>query len=218
MNGARIVSCLTLAIMKDGAEVTTIEGLAEGSALHPLQAAFIEHDAFQCGYCTPGQICSALGLMHEGRGRTADEIRELMSGNLCRCGAYPNILAAIQEAMEAAGADRLGHGHRRLGGEPGAGRSQSRAHRRRQAHRQQLGTGTYTIMTQIAAETLGLPLGDVTFRLGDSTLATAPIEGGSWTASSVGSAVKAACDKVCKRLFDLARRRCPPSPPPALKT
>jgi xanthine dehydrogenase YagT iron-sulfur-binding subunit len=101
LNGTRIVSCLTLAIMQDGAEVTTIEGLAEGDALHPLQAAFLEHDALQCGYCTPGQICSAVGLIREGRARTADEIRELMSGNLCRCGAYPNIVAAIQAAMDA---------------------------------------------------------------------------------------------------------------------
>jgi xanthine dehydrogenase YagT iron-sulfur-binding subunit len=87
--------------MKDGAEVVTIEGLAEGGALHPLQQAFIEHDAFQCGYCTPGQICSAVGLMNEGRAKTADDIRELMSGNVCRCGAYPNILAAVQEVMRA---------------------------------------------------------------------------------------------------------------------
>jgi xanthine dehydrogenase YagT iron-sulfur-binding subunit len=100
VDGARIVSCLTLAIMKDGAEVVTIEGLAEGDALHPLQQAFVEHDAFQCGYCTPGQICSAVGLIKEGRARTADDIRELMSGNLCRCGAYPNIVAAIQQAMQ----------------------------------------------------------------------------------------------------------------------
>jgi xanthine dehydrogenase YagT iron-sulfur-binding subunit len=101
LNGTRILSCLTLAVMQDGAEVTTIEGLADGGELHPLQAAFVEHDAFQCGYCTPGQICSALGLLHEGRARTADDVRELMSGNLCRCGAYPNILAAIQAAMGA---------------------------------------------------------------------------------------------------------------------
>jgi xanthine dehydrogenase YagT iron-sulfur-binding subunit len=103
VDGVRIVSCLTLAVMRDGAAVTTIEGLAQDGALHPLQAAFVEHDAFQCGYCTPGQICSAVGLMREGRARTADDIRELMSGNLCRCGAYPNILAAIQAAMETAG-------------------------------------------------------------------------------------------------------------------
>lgn len=101
VNGRRINSCLTLAVMQDGAEVTTIEGLTQGEALHPLQEAFIEHDAFQCGYCTPGQICSAVGLMQEGRAQTADDIRELMSGNLCRCGAYPNILAAIQQAMPA---------------------------------------------------------------------------------------------------------------------
>jgi xanthine dehydrogenase YagT iron-sulfur-binding subunit len=101
VNGRRILSCLTLAIMQNGAALTTVEGLAQGSALHPLQRAFIEHDAFQCGYCTPGQICSALGLIREGRARTPDEIRELMSGNLCRCGAYPHILAAIQAAMHA---------------------------------------------------------------------------------------------------------------------
>ena len=89
--------------MKDGAEVTTIEGLAEGDDLHPLQQAFIEHDAFQCGYCTPGQICSAVGLMREGRAHDADEIRELMSGNICRCGAYPNIVAAIEQAMRGRG-------------------------------------------------------------------------------------------------------------------
>jgi xanthine dehydrogenase YagT iron-sulfur-binding subunit len=87
--------------MKDGAEITTIEGLAGGEVLHPLQQAFIDHDAFQCGYCTPGQICSAAGMIGEGRARTADDIRELMSGNICRCGAYPNIVAAIQQAMQA---------------------------------------------------------------------------------------------------------------------
>jgi xanthine dehydrogenase YagT iron-sulfur-binding subunit len=86
-------------VMKDGAEVTTIEGLARGNALHPLQQAFIDHDAFQCGYCTPGQICSAVGLIAEGKARTADEIRELMSGNICRCGAYPNIVAAIERVI-----------------------------------------------------------------------------------------------------------------------
>jgi len=101
VNGKRINSCMTLAIMKDGAEVVTIEGLAQGDALHPLQLAFIERDAFQCGYCTPGQICSAVGLMSEGRAKTADDIRELMSGNICRCGAYPNILAAVQDVMRA---------------------------------------------------------------------------------------------------------------------
>jgi xanthine dehydrogenase YagT iron-sulfur-binding subunit len=86
--------------------VTTIEGLAGNRALHPLQQAFIDHDAFQCGYCTPGQICSAAGLIAEGRATTADDIRELMSGNICRCGAYPNIVAAIQQAMAAMGGKR----------------------------------------------------------------------------------------------------------------
>src|SRR5437899_7191037 len=99
VNGKRVLSCLTLAIMRNGAEITTIEGLAEGETLHPLQEAFIEHDAFQCGYCTPGQICSAVGLIREGKAKTPDDIRELMSGNLCRCGAYPNTIAAIQDAM-----------------------------------------------------------------------------------------------------------------------
>lgn len=99
VDGRRVLSCLTLAVMKDGASVTTIEGLAKDGALHPVQQAFIDHDAFQCGYCTPGQICSAAGLIAEGRAKTPDEIRELMSGNLCRCGAYTNIVAAIQQAM-----------------------------------------------------------------------------------------------------------------------
>ena len=99
VNGRRINSCLTLAVMTDGARVTTIEGLAADGVLHPLQQAFIDHDAFQCGYCTPGQICSAVGLLSEGRAKTDDEIRELMSGNICRCGAYTNIVAAIQQAM-----------------------------------------------------------------------------------------------------------------------
>jgi xanthine dehydrogenase YagT iron-sulfur-binding subunit len=99
VDGRRINSCLTLAVMKDGADITTIEGLAGNEALHPLQQAFIDHDAFQCGYCTPGQICSAAGLIAEGKAKSADEIRELMSGNICRCGAYPNIVAAIQQAM-----------------------------------------------------------------------------------------------------------------------
>jgi xanthine dehydrogenase YagT iron-sulfur-binding subunit len=99
VDGRRINSCLTLAIMKDGAKVTTVEGLAKDGALHPVQQAFIDRDAFQCGYCTPGQICSAVGLIAEGKAKTDDEIRELMSGNICRCGAYPNIVAAIQQAM-----------------------------------------------------------------------------------------------------------------------
>jgi xanthine dehydrogenase YagT iron-sulfur-binding subunit len=100
LDGRRINSCLTFAAMYDGATITTIEGLATNGKLHPLQQAFIDHDAFQCGYCTSGQICSAAGLMAEGRARTPDEIRELMSGNICRCGAYTNIVAAIQQAME----------------------------------------------------------------------------------------------------------------------
>jgi len=100
VDGRRINSCLTLAVMKEGAEIVTIEGLAPDGALHPLQQAFIDHDAFQCGYCTSGQICSAAGLIAEGKARTPNEIRELMSGNICRCGAYPNIVAAILQAME----------------------------------------------------------------------------------------------------------------------
>jgi|SRR4051794_29478577 xanthine dehydrogenase YagT iron-sulfur-binding subunit len=110
VDGRRVNSCLTLAVMKDGAQVTTIEGLAQGSTLHPLQQAFIEHDAFQCGYCTPGQICSAVGLMAERRAHTADEIRELMSGNICRCGAYPNIVAAIEEVMSRNATREAGKG------------------------------------------------------------------------------------------------------------
>jgi xanthine dehydrogenase YagT iron-sulfur-binding subunit len=102
VNGRRIVSCLTLAVMQDGAEITTIEGLATNGKLHPLQEAFITHDGFQCGYCTPGQICSGVGLIAEGHAKTADEIRELMSGNICRCGCYPNIVAAIEEVMKDA--------------------------------------------------------------------------------------------------------------------
>jgi xanthine dehydrogenase YagT iron-sulfur-binding subunit len=98
--------------MQEGAQVTTIEGLAQGNALHPLQQAFIEHDAFQCGYCTPGQICSAAGLIAEGKAQTADEIRELMSGNICRCGAYPNIVAAIEEVMLGNAAETSGEAGR----------------------------------------------------------------------------------------------------------
>ncbi len=98
IDGRRMNSCLVLAAMKDGASVTTIEGLANG-ALHPLQAAFIEHDAFQCGYCTPGQICSGVGMMAEGHAHTREEIREAMSGNICRCGAYTNIVDALEDVM-----------------------------------------------------------------------------------------------------------------------
>jgi xanthine dehydrogenase YagT iron-sulfur-binding subunit len=100
VDNRRVNSCLTLAVMKDGAQITTIEGLATNGALHPLQQAFIDHDAFQCGYCTPGQICSAVGLIAEGKANTTEEIRELMSGNICRCAAYPNIVSAIQQAMK----------------------------------------------------------------------------------------------------------------------
>jgi xanthine dehydrogenase YagT iron-sulfur-binding subunit len=98
LDGKRVNSCLVLAVTKDVSSVTTIEGLAESGALHPIQAAFIEHDAFQCGYCTPGQIVSAVALIEEGRARSRDEIREHMSGNLCRCGAYVGIVAAIRAA------------------------------------------------------------------------------------------------------------------------
>ena len=117
LDGRRINSCLTLAAMHDGQSITTIEGLADGEALHPLQAAFIEHDGFQCGYCTPGQICSAMGMLSESRAGapshvtenlaeaqpalTDAEIRERMSGNICRCAAYPNILAAVKQAAGA---------------------------------------------------------------------------------------------------------------------
>ncbi len=96
VNGRRINSCLTLAVMHDGDEVTTIEGLAAGEALHPMQAAFVEHDSFQCGYCTPGQIMSATALLNEPCGPSDEDIRECMSGNICRCGAYPNIVAAVK--------------------------------------------------------------------------------------------------------------------------
>jgi len=99
-DGKRILSCLTLAVMKEGADITTIEGIADGEALHPLQQAFIDHDAFQCGYCTPGQICSALGMIAEGKAKTRAEVKELMSGNLCRCGANTNIINAIMQTME----------------------------------------------------------------------------------------------------------------------
>jgi xanthine dehydrogenase YagT iron-sulfur-binding subunit len=98
LDGKRIVSCLTLAVMHQDEAITTIEGLATGDALHPIQEAFIELDGFQCGYCTPGQIMSAVGLIAEGRIRSDDEIREHMSGNICRCGAYGNIVAAIRHA------------------------------------------------------------------------------------------------------------------------
>ncbi|MFD3458152.1 2Fe-2S iron-sulfur cluster-binding protein [Nocardia fluminea] len=113
LNGRRATSCLALAVAHDGATIVTADGLADGDDLHPVQRAFLDHDGFQCGYCTPGQICSAIGMLDEVKAGapshvtadsaveivlTADEIRERMSGNLCRCGAYPNIVAAIQEA------------------------------------------------------------------------------------------------------------------------
>ena len=102
VDGKRVNSCLTLAIMKDGSEITTIEGLTgKDGALHPMQQAFVDCDAFQCGYCTPGQICSAVGMIKEGHAHSDDEIREQMSGNLCRCGAYPHILNAIKQAYAA---------------------------------------------------------------------------------------------------------------------
>ncbi|GAB3811993.1 (2Fe-2S)-binding protein [Pontibacter rugosus] len=105
LDGKRINSCLTLAVMKDGSEVTTIEGLAKDGELHPIQQGFIDHDAFQCGYCTPGQICSAVGLVNEGKAKTLDDIRDLMSGNICRCGAYNNIVKVVQEALERSKAE-----------------------------------------------------------------------------------------------------------------
>jgi xanthine dehydrogenase YagT iron-sulfur-binding subunit len=101
VNNRRINSCITLAVMHTGAAITTIEGIAEDGILHPLQTAFITHDAFQCGYCTSGQIVSAVGMILEETPKSETEIREKMSGNLCRCGAYPNIIAAIQEVLEA---------------------------------------------------------------------------------------------------------------------
>jgi len=105
VGGRRILSCLTLAITCEGDDITTIEGLAEGGELHPMQRAFIANDAFQCGYCTPGQIMSAVALLEEGHASDDADIREWMSGNICRCAAYPNIRAAIREARDAADGD-----------------------------------------------------------------------------------------------------------------
>lgn len=99
VDGERMNACLKLAVSLDGAEVTTIEGLGTPERMHPMQKAFVEHDAYQCGYCTPGQICSAVGLLHEGHARSRADIRELMSGNLCRCGAYTNIADAVEEVL-----------------------------------------------------------------------------------------------------------------------
>ncbi len=104
INGRRVNSCLCLAVAHEGEEITTIEGLAQGDELHPMQAAFVEHDGFQCGYCTPGQICSAIACVQEGHAKDDAQIREWMSGNLCRCGAYPNIVDAIKEARGQMGA------------------------------------------------------------------------------------------------------------------
>jgi len=101
VNGRRVNSCLTLAVMHEGDEITTIEGLARGEQLSPMQAAFVEHDGFQCGYCTPGQIMSATALLKEPCGPNDDDIRECMSGNICRCGAYPNILAAVKSVRKS---------------------------------------------------------------------------------------------------------------------
>jgi xanthine dehydrogenase YagT iron-sulfur-binding subunit len=101
VNGTRVNSCLTLAVMNEGKKVTTIEGLATGDQLHPMQAAFIKHDGFQCGYCTPGQIMSGISCIKEGHAGSKSNIREYMSGNICRCGAYPNIVDAIEEVKNA---------------------------------------------------------------------------------------------------------------------
>ncbi len=99
-DGKRVNSCLSLAVMNEGKKITTIEGLAKGDKLHPMQEAFIKHDGFQCGYCTSGQIMSSIACIREGHANTADEIREFMSGNICRCGAYPNIVDAITEVKK----------------------------------------------------------------------------------------------------------------------
>jgi xanthine dehydrogenase YagT iron-sulfur-binding subunit len=104
VDGKRINSCLTLAVMQNGREVTTVEGLATGDVLHPIQQAFIECDALQCGYCTPGQLCSAVGLINEGQAKNHHEVRELMSGNICRCGAYPQIVQAVSAVALGPGA------------------------------------------------------------------------------------------------------------------
>jgi xanthine dehydrogenase YagT iron-sulfur-binding subunit len=103
VDGRRVLACLTLAVVCEGHQVTTIEGLAEGEELHPMQRAFVAHDAFQCGYCTPGQIMSAVALLEEGHASSDAEISEWMSGNICRCAAYPNIRAAIREVRDTTG-------------------------------------------------------------------------------------------------------------------
>jgi len=106
VDGRRVLACLTLAVTCEGREVTTIEGLSSDGALHPMQAAFVDRDAFQCGYCTPGQIMSAVAVLKEGHAGDDAEIAEWMSGNICRCAAYPNIRAAIRDVRDAAGGDR----------------------------------------------------------------------------------------------------------------
>ena len=105
VDGRRINACLALAVMQQGKEITTIEGIAGADGPHPVQQAFIAHDAFQCGYCTPGQICSAVGLLNEDKAHTREEIKEMMSGNLCRCAAYQGILSAVTEVVNANAAD-----------------------------------------------------------------------------------------------------------------
>ena len=104
LDGVRVNSCLCLAVMHDGAHVTTIEGLGGENSLSPMQQAFVNHDSYQCGYCTPGQICSAVGMLSEGHVKTEADIREQLSGNVCRCGAYPNIVAAVKHVMSTAAA------------------------------------------------------------------------------------------------------------------
>ncbi len=103
VNGERVLSCLSLAVMQNGKKVTTIEGIAKGEKLHPMQEAFITHDGMQCGYCTPGQIMSAIACVREGHAENEDEVRQYMSGNICRCGAYPNIVDAIMDVKQKGG-------------------------------------------------------------------------------------------------------------------
>jgi xanthine dehydrogenase YagT iron-sulfur-binding subunit len=115
VDGRRINACLTLAVMQSGHEITTVEGLSDGDVLHPLQQAFIDHDALQCGYCTPGQLCSAAGLINEAEAHNLDQVRELMSGNVCRCGAYPQITQAVGEvALGGAGLGRARTGRKSI--------------------------------------------------------------------------------------------------------
>ena len=126
IDGRRINSCLTFAWMHRGQKITTIEGLANGDKLHPMQTAFIQHDGYQCGYCTPGQIMSAVAVVQEGHAHTEDEIREQMSGNLCRCGAYPNIVNAVQSVMNGPSATSTQTGSRQP--DSGTYASQEAAH------------------------------------------------------------------------------------------